>query len=97
MTPDYLTTNQSEECPRADDTLHNPLPHPVLKNLSLKAFGEFRSLSTSCLDSLLGACNKRCTFLHQNLVSVDRFGNMFVIRLCGNSLILRILLLQFAR
>ena len=32
-----------------------PLPHPVFKNLSLKAIEESGSLSTSFLDSLLGA------------------------------------------
>ena len=49
----------------------NPLPHPVFKNLSLKAIGSFCALSTNCLDSLLGACNKCCTFLHHKPVSVD--------------------------
>ena len=71
LTPDYLTTNQSEECPGADHTPHKPPPHPIFKNLSLKAFREFGHLSTSCPDSLLGSCNKHHTFLHHNLVSVD--------------------------
>ena len=34
LTPSYLTTNQSEECPRADHTPHN-LPSLTL---SLKTF-----------------------------------------------------------
>ena len=41
LTPDDLTANQSEECPQADRTPTTRLPHPVFKNLSLKAFGEF--------------------------------------------------------
>ena len=41
LTPIYLTTNQSEECPQAGRTSCNPLPHPVSKNLSLKAIREF--------------------------------------------------------
>ena len=47
-----------------------PLPHPVFKNISLKAIREFRPLITNYLDSLLDTCNKLCTFLHHNLVSV---------------------------
>ena len=48
---------------------HNP-PSPYLRNLSLKAVGKFKPLSTGCLDSLLGICNTCCTFLHHNPVSV---------------------------
>ena len=29
LTPSYLTTYHSEESPRADHALHDPLPHPV--------------------------------------------------------------------
>ena len=34
LTPDYLTTNQSEECPRADYSPHNtsPAPPPTFKS-----------------------------------------------------------------
>ena len=67
LTPDYLTINQSEECPQADHAPHNP----VFKNLSLKAIREFRFWSISCPHSLFGSCNKHCTFLHHNPVSVD--------------------------
>ena len=42
MSPDCFTTNQSE-CPRANHAPHNPLPHPVFKNLSPKAIREFGS------------------------------------------------------
>ena len=35
LTPDYLTTNQSEECPPPDHTHpETPLPHPVFKIFS---------------------------------------------------------------
>ena len=46
-----------------------PLPHPVFRNPSLKAFGEFKPVSASCLDSLLGACNKLCTCLQPKPVA----------------------------
>lgn len=36
-TPDYLTNNPSEECPWVGH-VQPPLPHPVYKKLSLKAF-----------------------------------------------------------
>ena len=41
--PFYLTTNQLEEYPQADQAPCNPLPHFVSKNPSLKAIREFRS------------------------------------------------------
>ena len=41
LPPDELTTNQSEEHPRADHA-PTPLPHTVFKNPSLNATGEFR-------------------------------------------------------
>ena len=37
LIPNYLTPNQSEDGPQADHAPHNPLPHPVFKNLFLKA------------------------------------------------------------
>ena len=40
FTPNYLTSNQSEECSRADHSCPPP-PSPVFKNFSLKAFKEF--------------------------------------------------------
>ena len=44
----------------------------ILKILSLKAFGALCLLSTSCLDWLPCACDKRGrVFLQHNLVSVD--------------------------
>lgn len=49
LTPDYITTSQSEEGPR------NLLPHLVFKNLSLKATGEFRSFEHE-LPGLLAWC-----------------------------------------
>ena len=67
MTPNYLSTNQSEE-----------RPYPVtlsltlsLINLSLKALGEFGPFEPSCWTPCLVPCNPHCTFLHHNLVSVD--------------------------
>ena len=51
LTPDYLTTSQSEECPHAC----NPLPLPVFINLSLKAMGSLGLLSLAALNPLLGA------------------------------------------
>ena len=39
-----LTTNQTEECPQADQTLCAPLPHFAFKNRSLKTMREFMSL-----------------------------------------------------
>jgi len=41
LTPDYLTTSQSEECPQVDHTLCSSFPYPVFENLSLKVIGEF--------------------------------------------------------
>ena len=41
--PSYLTTNQSEERPRADQAACNPLPQLAFKNPSPKARGEFKS------------------------------------------------------
>ena len=39
-----------------------------LKTFPLESLGHLGLLSTSCLDSLLGAWRKYCTFLHHNLV-----------------------------
>ena len=66
--PYYLTTNQSEECPQANQILNNPPPSPSL----WKSFPEnlqkvLYILSTVCLAS----SNNHCTFLHHKLVSVD--------------------------
>ena len=49
-----------------------PLPHYALKNTLLKPIEEFRvfwplAAWTPCLTT----CNKRCTFLHHNSLSVD--------------------------
>ena len=51
-------------------------PQPSSLTLCLETFpwkplGSWGLLSTSCLDSLLGACNKLCTFLHHSPVSVN--------------------------
>lgn len=43
ITPSYLTTNQSKECPWTDQATWHPLPYLTFKNPSLKAIGEFRS------------------------------------------------------
>ena len=40
LTPDYLITNQSEECPPDDRTSPQIPSHPVSENLSLKITGE---------------------------------------------------------
>ena len=72
LTLDYLTTNQSEECPCADHIPQNPLPHPVFKNLSLIAVGEFGSLEHQLpWISCLAPCSKHCTCLYHILVSED--------------------------
>ena len=70
VTPDNLTTNHSEERPRADHT-------PATLSLTLssktpprKPSGSSGLLSISCLDSLLGARTKRCTLLPHSPVSV---------------------------
>ena len=47
--------------------------HIVFTNSILKATGEFGLLSTNCLFSLLGTCNKCCTFFHHSQMSVDWF------------------------
>ena len=44
MPSSNLTTNQTEECPQADQTPCAPLPHFAFKNRSLKTMREFRSL-----------------------------------------------------
>jgi len=44
LTSSYLTTSQSAECSQADQTPETPLPHPVFKNPSLKAFKELQPL-----------------------------------------------------
>lgn len=41
--PFYLTTNQLEEYPQADQAPCNPLPHFAFKIPSPKAIGRFRS------------------------------------------------------
>ena len=40
---DHITTNQLEEGPQAYHAPHTPLLHPVFKNFSLRAIGEFGS------------------------------------------------------
>ena len=65
LTPNYLPTNQSEECPQADRPPHNLPPSPW------KPLGSSGLLSTSCLDALLGACERRCSFLHGDSLWVD--------------------------
>ena len=47
--PSYLTTNQSEECPQADQARCGPLPHLAFKKLSLKAISGFRSFEHELL------------------------------------------------
>ena len=72
LTLDYLTTNQSEECPQADHITHNPSPSPCLYKPfpeSLQGVQVFQALAT--WTSCLVPCNKCCTFLHHNQVSVD--------------------------
>ena len=39
----HITTNQLEEGPQAYHAPHTPLLHPVFKNFSLRAIGEFGS------------------------------------------------------
>ena len=63
-TPSDLATYQSEGRPRAAHA-PKPLPHPVVKNLSLKALREFRPFRhqrpwTPCLDKL---CSKLYAFI----------------------------------
>ena len=41
LTPIHLITNQSEECPQADQALCNPHPDAAFKNLSLKSIKGF--------------------------------------------------------
>ena len=43
LTPDYLTTNQPEDCTQTDHTPQTPLRHLIFKSLSLKAIPEFGS------------------------------------------------------
>ena len=71
MTPDYLTNDQSEECPQADQVPCKLLTHPVFKTFPWKPFGSLGPLSISCPYSCLAPCNKYCTFLHHNSISID--------------------------
>ena len=71
LTPDYLTSNQSDEHLQADYILHIPL-HPTFKNFSLKCFENFGSFEhqlpwTPCLVP----CSKHCILFHHNPESVD--------------------------
>ena len=43
ISPCHLAINHSENFAQADHTPHDPLPHTVFKNPSLKAIGEFGS------------------------------------------------------
>ena len=56
----YLTTHQSENCARADHVPHDPLPHFVFKNPSLKAIGGFRSFEHKLPSLLSWPGNKHC-------------------------------------
>ena len=69
--PCYLTANQSENCAPADHTPCEPLPCLDFKNALLKPTEESGFWALAAPDSLLGVCNKRCTFLHHTPVSVD--------------------------
>jgi len=42
LTPDYLTINQSEGCPQANNPHYNPFLHPAFRNIFLKVTGEFK-------------------------------------------------------
>ena len=46
-------------------------PSPKPPSLTLEASGEFGPLSSSRLDSLFGACNSGCSFLHRDAVWAD--------------------------
>ena len=78
LTPGYLTTSQSEECPQVDHTGCSSFPYPVFENLSLKAIGSLSVLSTIYLDSLLGTCNKSFTVPEHSLVSA---GGLYLSRM----------------
>ena len=69
VTPDFLTTNQSEECPRADWAPCDPVPHPVFRTAPCRLSGSLGLWNISCLLSLLDTCNKHCPSLHHALVS----------------------------
>ena len=71
LTPDYLITKQSEKSPWADHTPSNSLPHPVFKNLFLKAIGQFRSSRIRDLHTLVDTYKKHCIFFPPNLMPVD--------------------------
>ena len=56
LTVNYLTTNQSEECPRTDHTPQNPLPSPCLwKPFLNSCWGVLVFWASAALDFLLGA------------------------------------------
>ena len=63
LTPDYLTTNQSDEHLQADYTHHIPL-HPTFENFSLKAFENVGSFEHQLPWT-------PCTLFHHNPESVD--------------------------
>ena len=60
--------NQSKNCAGADHTPCSSLPHTAFNTPSLKVFWAWAAHSPP-----LAPCNKCCTFLHHNLVSVDSF------------------------
>ena len=72
LIPSSLTINRLDESPLADPAHCNSLPHPVFKNFSLKATGEFGHFVGISNLNLLGTCRKCCTFLHHSSMSVDR-------------------------
>ena len=71
QTPDYLTTNQSEEHPWAGHTSCNPPPPYVFKNISLKATSEFPYFEHYLSGLLVWPCKKCYTFFHRNPMWVD--------------------------
>ena len=58
LSPDYLITSQSEDCPRADHTPHPASPTLVLKACPRRPSVNLGLLSTSCPDSLLSSRRK---------------------------------------
>ena len=70
LTLNDLTTHQAKNVPELTTLAFTTLPHPVFKILSLKAFREFRSLKYQLPGLFAWPCNN-CSFLHNNLVSVD--------------------------
>lgn len=72
LIPSSLTINRLDENPLADPAPCNSLPHPVFKNFSLKATGEFGHFVGISNLNLLGTCSKCCPFLHHSSTSVDQ-------------------------